>query len=190
MTDIEFVVSFVALLGGLLLANVANNLADALRSRRDLPIGFVPWAINFYISAGFVTGFTLFWAGRDTLSFDMLTLISQLAVFGPYIMASRLLYPEHKDRWASVEEYYIANRKLILGVLLIAPSVFGFNILTYEVDASMSERVFNTLVAVVPVVATLVLLMLTENRRWHWAGWGFLTVHRIASMIWLAITVG
>lgn len=36
MTDVEIAVSFFALLGGLLLANVANNIADALRARRDL----------------------------------------------------------------------------------------------------------------------------------------------------------
>ena len=38
MTDIEIAVSFFALLSGLLLANIANNMADALRARRDMPI--------------------------------------------------------------------------------------------------------------------------------------------------------
>lgn len=186
MTDIEFIISLVVLLGGLLLANVANNLADALRARRDLPIGFVPWAINFYITAGFVTGFTLFWNDRAAVSFDMIVFLTQLATFVPYIMVSRLLYPQHPDRWSSVEEYYIAGRQLILGVLLIGPAVFAFNMLYYNGSASMAERVFAVGVGIVPVILTIGLLMLTDKLRWHHAGWGFLVAHRIAVMIWIA----
>ena len=90
MTDIEITVSFVALLGGLLLANVANNMADALRTRRDLPIGFVPWAINFYISAAVINTFALFLQADGPQSYDMFTLAATLAIFMPYIMVSRL----------------------------------------------------------------------------------------------------
>ena len=187
MTDVEIAVSFVALLGGLLLANVANNMADALRARRDLPIGFVPWAINFYISARVINAFVLL-AVRDlAITFDMLALLGILAGLMPYIMVSRLLYPEHKERWASVEEYYIANRKLILGIMLIGPAAFAFNQIYIDSVDPLRVKIFQALVSVVPVIATLVLLMLTEKRQWHWAGWGFLIAHGILMMVVIAI---
>ena len=187
MTDIEIIVSLVVLLGSLLLANIANNLADALRARRDLPIGFIPWAINFYLTAAFVTGLTIVWVGREAFAFDMIVFVSQLATWLPYIMVTRLLYPEHPDRWSSVEEYCIANRHLILGILLIGPTVFAFNVLYYDSPAPMAERVFAVGFGIVPVILTIGLLMLTEKRHWHWAGWGFLILHRIAVMTWLGL---
>ena len=190
MTDTEIIVSLVVLLGSLLLANIANNLADALRARREFPIGFVPWAINFYLTAAFVSGLTLFWSGRETVVFDMVVFVSQLGTWLPYIMVTRLLYPEHPDRWASVEEYYIANRHLILGGLLIGPTVFTFNMLYYGGPVPMAERVFAVGLGIVPVILTIGLLMLTEKRNWHRAGWSFLIVHRIATMIWIAIASG
>jgi len=189
MTDIEIAVSFVALLGGLLLANVANNMADALRARRDLPIGFVPWAINFYISAAVIHVFVLFAEANETFSYDMLSLVGLLAAFMPYIMVSRLLYPEHKEHWASVEDYYIANRKLILGVMLIAPVVTILNYFHTDFGIALPELILGLVVSFGPVIVTLFLLMLTEKRKWHWAGFGFLIVHRIAMMIWLASSI-
>ncbi|RGP40550.1 hypothetical protein BPTFM16_00835 [Altererythrobacter insulae] len=190
MTDIEIIVSLVVLLGSLLLANIASNLADALRARRDLPIGFVPWAINFYLTGAFVTGLSLFWIGREAVVFDVVVFVSQLATWIPYIMVTRLLYPEHPDRWASVEEYYIANRHLILGILLIGPTIFAFNLLYYDGTGSMTERVFGVGLGIVPVIITIGLLMLTEKPKWHRAGWGFLITHRIVLMTWLAVVAG
>lgn len=188
MTDVEIAVSFLALLGGLLLANVANNMADALRARRDLRIGFVPWAINLYISAAVINTLVLFSAADETTIFDMLALVALLAALMPYIMVSRLLYPEHNERWASVEDYYIANRKLILGLMVIAPIVMTLSLARTDLGISMSEKFFNILLSFGPVVATLLLLMLTEKRQWHWAGWGFLIMHRITIMTWLAVS--
>jgi len=188
MTEIEIAVSFLALLGGLLLANVANNMADALRARRDLPIGFVPFAINFYITAAVINALVLFSEADETFSYDMLSLVLLLAAMMPYIMVSRLLYPEHEERWASVEGYYIANRKLILGLMVIAPIVTIFSFARIDFGISMSEKIFGILVSFGPVVATLLLLMLTEKRRWHRAGWGFLIIHRITMMTWVAVS--
>ena len=188
MTDVEIAVSFVALLGGLLLANVANNMADALRARRDLPIGFVPWAINFYISAAVINAFVLFSLADETFSFDVIQLTALLASLMPYIMVSRLLYPEHKERWASVEDYYIANRKLILGLIVIAPTITVFSYARTDFGISLSEQIVFILVTFGPVIATLLLLMLTEKRQWHWAGWVFLIAHRISMMTWVAVS--
>jgi len=191
MTDIEIAVSFVALLGGLLLANVANNLADALRARRDLPIGFTPWAINFYISVAVINIFVLLSAADETFVFDMLSFVGLLVAFIPYIMVSRLLYPEHKDRWASVEDYYIANRKLILGIMLITQVVAIFSLVHggFYLDLTISGIITRLLGLYGPVILILLLLMLTDKRQWHWAGFGFLIAHRISIMTLIATSV-
>ena len=188
MTDVEIAVSFFALLGGLLLANVANNMADALRARRDLPIGIVPWAINFYISAAVISTFALFSEADQTFSFDVIQLTALLVALMPYIMVSRLLYPEHEERWASVEDYYIANRKLILGLMVIAPTTTVFSFARTDFGISLSEQIFGILVWFGPVIVTLLLLMLTDKRKWHRAGWGFLIAHRISIMTWVAVS--
>ena len=189
MTDIEFIVSFWILLSGLLLANIANNLADALRARRDLPIGFLPWAINFYIATSVISTLFLLSKADETLSLDMLVLIGLLAALGPYIIVSRLLYPEHKERWDSVEDYYLANRKLILGIMVIGPVVTIFNRFYIDNGLTISEKTLSVLGTLVPVVATFLLLMGTQKRHWHWAGFGFLIAHRILVMTAIAFVI-
>ena len=189
MTDIELAVSFVALLCGLLLANVANNLGDALRSRRDLPIGFIPWAINFYITVAVINMFSsVAGVDFDWSSFGTPLIINLCLVAMPYVMVSRLLYPEHKDRWASIEDYYLANRKLILGIMLVPPVSYALSLTYYTPQLVVTGPIllFNSL----PVIATLVAMMFAEKRQWHWTGWGFLVAHRVAMMVWLAVATG
>jgi len=189
MTDIELAVSFVALLCGLLLANVANNLADALRSRRDLPIGFVPWAINFYIIVAVINAFaSVAGVDFDWSSFGTAMIITLCLTMMPYVMVSRLLYPEHKDRWASIEEYYLANRQLILGVMLIPPVSYALSLTYYTPELVVTGPIL--LLNTLPTIATLFALIFVEKRRWHRAGWGFLVAHRFALMVWLAVATG
>ncbi|MEL7317094.1 MAG: hypothetical protein AAFN04_00480 [Pseudomonadota bacterium] len=187
MTDIEFIVSFTALLCGLLLANVANNIADALRARKDLPIGFVPWAINFYISAAVITSFMLLADIQETFPLEVVSLTTSLMAILPYIVVSRLLYPEHIEKWASVEDYYIANRKLILGIMLIPSFTFAFSQFYYPLGRPVKEIAFVLGVVIGPIIATLSLLILTEKPRWHRIGFGFLVAHRVAILALTAI---
>lgn len=189
MNDVEIAITLLAMIGGLLLANVANNMADALRARRDLPIGFVPWAINFYISAAIINTLGLMSTFDETWSSGVVFMVGLLAALMPYIMVSRLLYPEHKERWTSVEDYYIANRKMVLGLMVIAPVVSIINLAPTDLPISGLEKTIFLLVSYGPIIVTLILLMLTDKRKWHWAGWGFLLVHRIVMMSLLAITV-
>ncbi|MEP3051916.1 MAG: hypothetical protein ABJP48_04145 [Erythrobacter sp.] len=190
MNDIEFMMSFVAVLYGLVLANVANNMADAVRARHDLPIGFIPWAISFYIAGSAIYSYGIYYLGREDFQFDIVSIAALLAAIIPYIFVSRLLYPEHRDRWNSVEDYYLANRKLILGVMAIAPLVTIFSLFYNIDDVPISELAINVfIIAGMPLLAMLA-LMLTDKLRWHWAGFGFLVLHRIAVLIWLALVVG
>ncbi len=187
MTDIEFIVSFTALLCGLLLANVANNIADALRARKDLPIGFVPWAINLFISAAVINSFILLADIKDTFPLEVVSLATLLLTILPYIVVSRLLYPEHSEKWTSVEDYYIANRKLILGIMLIPSCTFAFSQLYYPLGRPPAEIGLVLGVVIAPVIATLVFLILTAKPRWHRIGFGFLVVHRVAILTFTAI---
>ncbi len=190
MNDIEFIISFVAVLYGLVLANVANNMADAVRARHDLPIGFIPWAISFYIASSAIVSYGLFYLGRQENQFDIASISALLVAILPYIFVSRLLYPEHKDRWNSVEDYYLANQKLILGVMAIAPFVSIFNLLYTIDDAHILELTINVFIfAGMPLLVMLALTQ-TDKLRWHQAGFGFLILHRIAMLIWLSIEIG
>lgn len=189
MTDIEFMMSFAAILFGLLLANVANNMADALRARRDLPIGFVPWAISFYISASAVWTYAFYHGVREDIKFDIVIIALLLASVMSYIVVSRLLYPEHKDRWASVEGYYIGNRRLILGVMAIAPLTSILSLIYGLTQNPFLEVFYSSTIFGLPLLIMLT-LMLTDKPQWHRAGWGFLIVHRVAMMVWLAVATG
>jgi len=187
MSDIEFTVSFVGILLALLVANVTNNMADAHRARRDLPIGFVPWAISFYLVAAVANAYALYDAVADDIVFDLVTIVIGMATILPYIFLSRFLYPEHPKKWASVEDYYLSNRVFILGLLAIAPLIGSANWF-YTAAVPLSEILFVVSVLYVPVIATQVLLMLTAKRQWHWAGWSFLIFHRVGMMVWLAVS--
>lgn len=189
MTDLELVVSFAALLCGLLLANVGNNIGDALRSRRDLPIGFVPWAINAYISLAVITLFTAVAGVSDSwASFGTSVMVVQCAMVLPFVIVSRLLCPEHKDRWASIEEYYIANRKLILGIMLISPVSYVLGLTVYTPELVQTGPVL--LFASLPVIVTMIALMFAPTPIWHRAGWSFLIAHRMGVTTWLAVMTG
>lgn len=187
MSDIEFIVSFSALLCGLLLANVANNVGDALRARKDLPVGFVPWAINFYISTAVINSFLILSDVQETLPLEVVSLTTTLLSILPYIVVSRLLYPEHKEKWASVEDYYIANRKMILCIMLIPGCTFAFSQFYYPLGRPSQEIAFILAVGIAPVIATLGLLLFTEKRRLHRIGFGFLIAHRTALLILTAL---
>ncbi len=186
MTDIEFMTSFGGILMALLVANVTNNMADAHRARRDLPIGFVPWAISFYLVGAVANTYAIYDAVADVIVFDVVTIIIAMATILPYIFLSRFLYPEHPEKWGSVEDYYLSNRIFILGLLAIAPLIASANFF-YTAAVPLSEVIFTVSVLYAPVIATQFLLMLTEKRQWHWAGWSFLIIHRIGMLVWLAV---
>lgn len=179
MTDIEFIVSLNTLLCGLLLANVANNMADAFRARADLPIGFVPWAIAFYIVASVVLTFVFYSVIRDDYNLDIVNILGSLAVLLPYIFVSRLLYPEHKEKWSSVEHYYIANRNVILRTLVIPQIVVLAQLTYYQIAMGFDEGYFISLAASLPFIATFLLLMLTDRPLWHRIGFGFVVLYRL-----------
>jgi len=189
MTDIEFVMSFVAILYGLLLANVANNMADAVRARRDLPIGFIPWAISFYLSASAVWTYAFYYGARKDIEFDIVSITLLLASVMSYIFVSRLLYPEHKDRWDSVEDYCIGNRRLILGVMAIAPFTSILSFFYGLTQFPFLEVLFYSSTIFGLPLLIWVMLMATDKPQWHRAGWGFLIAHRLAMMVWLGATI-
>ncbi len=189
MTDIELMVSFVALLCGLLLANVANNLGDALRSRRDLPIGFVPWAINLYICIAVINQFTsVSGVSENWSSFGTSAMVVLCLMLLPYVVASRLLYPENKDSWETIEDYYLANRKVIIFVLMISPVSYAFSLIFYTPELVQKGPVL--LFGSLPVISTLAVLTFVKSRIIHRIGWSFLITHRLGAMVWLAVVTG
>ena len=72
--------------------------------------------------------------------------------------------------------------------MAIAPimTIFSWTYNRSNFDVALPELALGMLIVFGPVIIMLFLLMLTDKRRLHRAGFAFLIVHRIAMMIWLA----
>lgn len=121
MTGYEFLFTFYGLLLGLAIANVATGFADIWRSRDDLKPGWTTALLGLFILLAAAAQWVSFWGGRETLMMGPWELIVSIAVAFPYIFVSQVMFPRQQDRWASLDEYYLAHRAVIFAVLLVPP---------------------------------------------------------------------
>lgn len=62
-----------------------------------------------------------FWDGRDSLTMGPGQILVSIAVALPFVFISRAMLPREQDRWESLDDYYMAHRRVLLAVLLIPP---------------------------------------------------------------------
>jgi hypothetical protein len=121
MNGFEFLFSFYSLLLGLAVANVATGFADIWRGRRETSVGILTLLLGLLILFSAAQQWMSFWHGRDSLTMGPWQILVSIAVALPFVFISRAMLPREQDTWRSLDDYYMAHRRVLLAVLLIPP---------------------------------------------------------------------
>jgi hypothetical protein len=116
--DFEFLAGFFGVLLGLVIAQIATKLAEAIDEHRERPIGLLTSLLAAFVLCD-VTGFWLWiWSVRDVIIVSWQSVFVSTALAITYYLAAALIFPRSPGRWASYDAHYWARKRLVLGGIL------------------------------------------------------------------------
>lgn len=114
MSEFEFVFPLFALLVGLAVTEMLSGLAHALKSKRDIHVGWLTPLLGTLI----LINLAMFWQGswemRDGISATPSAFLLVLVVGGTYFLASSLTFPSWDANVRDLDQHFMDNRKLAL----------------------------------------------------------------------------
>ena len=114
MTAFEFVFPLFGLLVGLSFAEMLSGLARALKSAREVRVGWLTPLLGTLI----LINLTMFWQGawevRDVTAPTSLSLLLILAVGGGYFLAASMVFPSPGEEVRDLDSHFMANRTVAL----------------------------------------------------------------------------
>jgi hypothetical protein len=165
ITGFEFLFSFYGLLLGLAVANVATSFADMWRGRTEWAVGVAPPLLGLFILLAAAQQWTSFWAGRASLTMGPWEVLTAMGMALPYIFTSQAMFPRKLDTGSSIEDYYLAHRRVLMGMLMVPPVVS----LCYNIFVS-SRAPLPVLAFQSPALLIPLSLALWNNRWAHYLG--------------------
>ena len=130
MGDFEFLVGFYGLLLGLIVAEIASKLADAIDEHRKRPIGLLTPLLTIVV-LGDITSFWMWaWSERHDVTMGWQTVYLSTALGIVYFLSAALIYPRTSGRWKSLDEHYWVRKRLVIGGLLLVNAVLLARMLT------------------------------------------------------------
>src|SRR4051812_15904031 len=117
ITAFEFVFPLFGLLVGLSFADMLAGLAQALKNKRHVRVGWLTPLLGLVI----LVNLTMIWLGawdmRDVAAPSSAGMLFILVVGGSYFLASSLVFPSSGEDVRDLDEHFMANRKLALLVI-------------------------------------------------------------------------
>jgi hypothetical protein len=114
MSEFEFVFPLFALLVGLSVTEMLSGLAHALKSKRDIHVGWLTPLLGTLI----LINLAMFWQGswemRDGITASSSSFLLVLAVGGTYFLAASLTFPSWDANVRDLDQHFMENRKLAL----------------------------------------------------------------------------
>ena len=114
MSEFEFVFPLFALLVGLSMAEMLSGLAFALKSKRDINVGWLTPLLGTLI----LINLAMFWQGswemREGITATSSSLLLVLVVGGAYYLASSLTFPSWGSDVRDLDEHFMDIRKVAL----------------------------------------------------------------------------
>ena len=124
MSEFEFVFPLFALLVGLSMTEMLSGLAHALKSKRDVRVGWLTPLLGMLI----LINLAMFWQGswdiRDQITATSGSFILLLVVGGAYFLAASLVFPSWGSEVRDLDEHFMDVRRVSL--LAIAACNLGF----------------------------------------------------------------
>ena len=112
MSEFEFVFPLFALLVGLSVTEMLAGLAHALKSKRDIHVGWLTPLLGTLI----LINLAMFWQGswdmRDSMTASSSSFLLVLAVGGTYFLAASLTFPSWDANVRDLDQHFMDNRKL------------------------------------------------------------------------------
>ena len=177
MNGFEFLFSFYSLLLGLAVANVATGFADIWRGRRETLVGTHTVLLGLLILFSAAQQWMSFWGAREVLTMGPWQILVSIAVALPFVFISRGMLPREQDPWRSLDDYYMAHRRVLLAVLLIPPvASISYNCASGNFP-DRSEAVYDALRLGVPI-----LLILWPQRLAQSVGLAALIINMVARL--------
>jgi hypothetical protein len=114
MSEFEFVFPLFALLVGLSMTEMLSGLAYALKSKRDIRVGWLTPLLGTII----LLNLAMFWQGsweiRHGIAATSASLVLVLAVGGCYYLASSLVFPSFGSEVSDLDEHFMEIRRIAM----------------------------------------------------------------------------
>jgi len=114
MTEFEFVFPLFALLVGLSVTEMLSGLAHALKSKRDIHVGWMTPLLGTLI----LINLAMFWQGsweiRDGITATHASLLLVLVVGAAYFLAASMVFPSWGSQVRNLDEHFMDNRRVAL----------------------------------------------------------------------------
>lgn len=120
MSAFEFFFSFYGLLLGLSVGVLATGTARAFKHRKAQPVGWLTPLLAMFVALDVATFWESAWVNYRALPFSYGLLIGGMVVAATYFIAAALVFPDDSDPKAPLDEHFWANKRAILGLLILA----------------------------------------------------------------------
>jgi hypothetical protein len=120
MSAFEFFFSLFGLILGLAIASVAGGLADVMRERNRVPIGWLTLLLAAFLLIDLTSFWIVSWQSLAEVRIGFPAMLWTLSMAVTYVFAAAMVLPKKADDWASLDEYYWRHYRWVLGGVLIA----------------------------------------------------------------------
>lgn len=120
MSIFEFAFSLFGLLLGLSLAELLGGFARYVEARRSARLGWLTPLLAVLMLLDIVSFWASAWYFRDSIDFSFPSLLAVTVFAGAYYVGAYLVFPREIAGHADLDEHYLAIRRPVLGIILVA----------------------------------------------------------------------
>lgn len=182
MSGFEALFAFYGLLLGLAIAAVVSGFGEQWRRRRIRPVGILAPMLGLYVLLAATRQWQNLFAARDALTITPATLLMCLAMALPFTFAAQVMYPTPEDDAADGDAHYLAERRVLIGVLSVPPAIsLIFNLLSNP-GFLTTDVAIDAFAQIAPLVV-LAALIPFRQRWWHVVGLAALVLNRLIVIV-------
>jgi len=174
VSEFEFLLSLYGLVLGLAFANVATGW----RSRREMTLGWCTPLLALFLTLATTGTWLTMWEGREELTLAPVPVLVSLASFFPLVFLSRAIFPQPNEGWSSLEDYYMAHRRVIVGAVILTRLIGVVQFMLGDWPGMLA-------IAYLAARIALLTVMFFVGSVWlHRAGWAVLSL----GVLWWLLT--
>lgn len=126
MSGFDFFFSFFGLILGLSVAEVMTGFARVLKRRNRIRVGYVTPLLAGLLLLDLASFWSNTWGMLQNVEMSLHLLILGMLVAGTYFLAASLVFPDDMAEWSSLDDFYDAHKRWVLGGVWLANMISGF----------------------------------------------------------------
>ena len=115
MSPFDFLAIVIAIPMGLALVEIAQGISTTLRRRHELQVGVLTPLLSVYLLLIISSAWLSLWDAQGVLTVERSTLFFGLLLSVVFYIAASFAVPDSPKEGASLDEWFLANRKFSLG---------------------------------------------------------------------------